>query len=215
MSLFPNITFMYGSALTWLFSYVLIPCVLMSYLPISYAERADRDQPIHLEAARVSIDDAKQISTFEGAVRLSQGTMAIQGDKIVVTQDKSGLKHGTATGQPASFRQKRQGVDEFVEGYANRIEYDSKSETVDLFGQARMQRGQDEIRGDHITYNSRTEIFQALGAAVQEDGQKGAVSNGRVRVIIQPKNKSTPGVPTEEPLSIKPAPTLTQPEGNQ
>ena len=141
--------------------------------------------------------------------------LAIQGEKIVVTQDKSGLKHGTASGQPASFRQKRQGVDEFVEGYADRIEYDSKSETVDFFGQARMQRGQDEIRGDHITYNSRTEIFQALGAAVRDDGQKGAVGNGRVRVIIQPKNKSTPVVPTEEPLSIQPAPTLTQPEGNQ
>ena len=198
-------------ALSW-----TLACLLIAYIPGVHAERADRDQPIHLDAARVSIDDANQISTFEGAVQFSQGTMTIRGDKVVVTQDKSGLKHGTATGKPASFRQKREGVDEYVEGYGDRIEYASSSETVDFFGQARMQRGRDEIRGDHITYNSRTEIFQALGTSARDAGQNaGGVSKGRVRVIIQPKNKSVPVPLADESLPIKPAETLTQPEGSQ
>ena len=188
----------------------LLACVLMATVANSHAERADREQRIQLEAARVSIDDAKQISTFEGAVQLSQGTMTIRGDKIVVTQDKNGLKHGTATGKLASFRQKREGFDEYVEGYAERIEYDSQSETVDFFGQARMQRGQDEITGDHITYNSRTEIFQALSTPPSDTRSS---SKGRVRVIIQPKKKPEP-LPPSDPVPIKPSGTLTLPETN-
>ena len=180
--------------------------------PPSHAERADRDKPIRLEAARVSIDDAKQISTFEGAVQFAQGTMTIRGDKIVVTQDKEGMKHGTATGQLASFRQKREGFDEYVEGYGERIEYDAKNSTLYFFGQAHIKRGHDEVRGEHITYNSRTEIFQALNTSDQSNS---AAGKGRVHVIIQPKSKPAPVTRNEDSLPIKSSDTLTQPESAQ
>jgi lipopolysaccharide export system protein LptA len=171
-----------------------------------HAERADRDKPVHLEADHVSIDDAKQISVFEGKVLLTQGTMTIQGNKIVVVQDKNGFAHGTTSGEPASFRQKRDGVDEYVEGYGDRIEYDTKTEVVDFFGNARMVRNQDEVRGDHITYNSKTEIFQVQSAHNQPKDSSGS---GRVRVTLQPKAKVPP--PASEPLPITPSDTLTKP----
>jgi lipopolysaccharide export system protein LptA len=189
---------------------VALLCMALVCNP-SHAERADRDKPVHLEADHVSIDDAKQVSTFEGKVLLNQGTMAIQGDKIVVVQDKNGFAHGTASGHLASFRQKREGLDEYVEGYAERIEYNTQSETVDFFGQARMVRKQDEVRGDHITYNSKTEIFQVQGAPNQPADGSG---KGRVRVTIQPKNNVS--APASEPMSINPSDTLSQPnnQGN-
>ena len=197
----------------------LLCAALASHAPAGHAERPDRDKPMHLEADRVSIDDAKQISTFEGNVQFTQGTMTIRGDKIIVTQSKDGFMHGTATGQPASFRQKREGSDEYVEGYGERIEYDSKNETLDLFGQARMKMRQDEVSGEHITYNSRTEIFQVHGASGKQMDASGKPvdmqDKGRVRAIIQPKNRNTITDPAEEPLSIKPESTLTQPESHQ
>lgn len=196
--------------------YPVLPCLALTWalachVPASQAERADRNQPVHLEAAQVSIDDANQISTFQGNVQLTQGTMTIRGDKIVVIQNKDGLQRGTATGQPASFRQKREGFDEYVEGYGERIEYDSANTTVDLFGQALMKRGQDEVRGERITYNSRTEIFQAHSTP---DQGTGTASKGRVHVIIQPKNDHVPATPAGKNLPAKPATALTQP-GNE
>ena len=176
----------------------------------SYAERADRSKPVHLEADHVSIDDAKQISTFEGKVQLTQGTMAIQGDKIIVVQDKNGFSHGTATGEFASFRQKREGFDEYVEGYGQRIEYNTQTETVDFFGQARMIRRQDEVRGDHITYNSKTEIFQVQSVPNQTADTSG---KGRVHVTLQPKTNPAP-IPSD-PLSIQPLDEISQPKGGQ
>lgn len=186
----------------------LLLCLAVVCSP-SHAERDDRDQPIHLEAAQVSIDDAKQTSVFEGAVQFKQGTILIRGDKIIVTQDKEGLKHGTATGQFASFRQKRQGMDEYVEGYAERIEYDSKNGSIDFFGQAHIKRGQDEVRGEHIIYNSHTEVFQANGTPGLNTGSTG---KGRVRVVIQPKTKSAE--PAADSLLITPDATIP-PRGAQ
>jgi len=168
----------------------------------SQAELADREKPMHLEANQLSMDDAKQINVFEGKVQLTQGTMVINADKIVVVQNKEGFKHGTATGQPASFRQKRDNLDGYVEGYGERIEYDTKTEIIDFFGQARIKQDQDEVRGEHISYNSKTEIFQVNGTP----------NKGRVRAILQPKNKH-PSV--GGPLSIKPTTTLTQSNKHQ
>lgn len=188
--------------------YFMLLCAVL-ICPPSYAERSDRDKPIHLEADQVHIDDAKQISIFTGNVVLTQGTMAISGDQIVVTQSKEGFKHGTATGHLASFRQKREGLDEYVEGYGERIEYDTANENMDIYGQAHVRRGQDDVRGDHITYNSRTEVFQVTSAPEAPANEK----EGRVRVVIQPKGASAASAASpSEPLSIKPDTTLIKPK---
>ena len=173
---------------------------LLLWAPASFAERADRDKPVHLEADQVVIDDARQVSTFTGNVKLSQGTMLMSGDKILVVQDKQGFKLGTAFGHTASFRQKREGLDEYVEGYGERIEYDTRAETVDFFGQARLKRKLDEVRGEHITYNAKTEIFQ-----VNSGGGAGSKSAPpqRVHAILQPKHKeeASPAVPDSLPVT--------------
>ncbi|TAN78395.1 MAG: lipopolysaccharide transport periplasmic protein LptA [Gallionella sp.] len=183
----------------------LLPLLLLSLCaPPCLAERADRDKPVHLESDQVLIDDARQISTFIGNVQLTQGTMLIRGDKIVVVQDKEGFKHGTAYGNTASFRQKREGMDEYVEGYGERIEYDTRAETVDFYVQARVKRDLDEVRGEHITYSAKTEIFQ-----VDSSGASPGAPPKRVRAVLQPKPK--PGEarqPAPDALRITPSGTL-------
>ena len=198
---------------------ILLCTALSCHAQASYAERADRNKTMHLDANQVSVDDANQVSTFEGNVIFSQGTMTIRGDKIVVTQSKDGFTNGTATGQPASFRQKREGSEEYTEGYGERIEYDTKNETLNLFGQAYIKRGEDEVRGEHIMYSSRTEIFQVSGTSGKQMDASGkpvdAPGKGRVRAIIQPKNRDGATGPATEPLSIKPAGKLARPEDDQ
>ena len=195
--------------------YVTLLCAALTcHSADCFAERADRDKPMHLEANRVSVDDANQVSTFEGNVQITQGTMIIRGDKIVVTQDKDGFSYSTATGQPASFRQKREGLDEYAEGFGATIKYDSRNETIDLIGNAKVKRDEDEISGDHITYNSKTEVFLVHSAQYTPEGEisnvAGAQGKGRVRAVIQPKAKGAKAAPAE-PLSITPSNMLPQP----
>jgi lipopolysaccharide export system protein LptA len=170
-----------------IFSAPLLIVVLTLFSSTGHAERTDREHPISLEADQLSIDDANKISVFTGDVKLTQGTLVIRANKVVVTQIEADFKRGVATGQPASFRQKRDGLNEYVEGYGERIEYNSKHATVSLFGQARIQRGGDEVSGDHIIYNADTGVFQATGNGASNESGK-----GRVHAVIQPENKLTP-----------------------
>lgn len=152
------------------------------------AERADRSKPINLESDRMHVDDAQKISVFEGKVVMTQGTLTIRADTVTVRQDKEGHQYGTALGNPATFRQKRDGGGEYVEGEARRIEYNGKIDKVEFFDRARLKREPaDEVRGNYISYDSRTEFFTVTGAA-------GPVAGGspaeRVHAVIQPRDNA-------------------------
>jgi lipopolysaccharide export system protein LptA len=171
---------------------ILLAIILLVWMSACFAERADRNEPIHLEADQVLMDDAQQISTFTGNVRLSQGTLLIRGDRIVVAQDKDGFKQATAYGNTAEFRQKLDGTDEYVEGYGKSIEYNTRTETVNFHEKARLKRDQDEVSGDHITYSAKTEIFQVSG----NDENSATKPPQRVRAVLQPKSKENPVSPS-------------------
>ena len=180
------------------------------YCHLVLAEDADRNKPIHIESDQLSVDQVNQVSSFDGHVQFIQGTILMLADRIVVKQDKDGYKHCTATGHVASFRQKSEGSNEFVEGYGERIEYDTRAETIDFFEQARVKREQDDLRGKHITYSTRTEIVSVSGNPVVNADTP---SQGRVRAVIQPKSEETTQRPKQDnpdSLSIKPATKLIE-----
>ena len=163
----------------------------------AWAERADREKPANIEADRMSLDDLRKESIFEGNVVLTQGTMVLKADKITLKQDAEGFSSGVALGKPAYFRQKREGVEEFIEGFADRVEYDGKSQKLRLFTKARVKRNNDEVQGDYISYNAVTEFYEVLGTKGSATAPSDAPSS-RVRATIQPK-----------PQAAKPAPAPT------
>ena len=109
-----------------------IPLLILALLsqPV-FGERADRDKPIQIEANRMSIDDAKKIQILEGDVVVIKGTMVLRADRVVITEDQYGFQKGTAFGGKdglARMRQKREGADEYTDGEAERIEYNTNTE---------------------------------------------------------------------------------------
>jgi lipopolysaccharide export system protein LptA len=182
-------------------------CALLLLAMPAYAEKADRDKPVNIESDKVTVDDAKQIAVFEGNVVLTQGTLVIRGERMEVRQDKEGFKQGTSWGNLAYFKQKREGLDEYVEGWAERIEYDGRADKLQLFTRAIMKRNEDDVRGDYISYDATTEFFQVIGG-----GTKAASANnpeGRSRMVMQPKSKVKP--PAPPPLPLKPAAGVAAP----
>ncbi len=175
--------------LLWTFlKTIAVTVAMLGLLPLgANAEKADREKPINLEADKVTLDDNQKLSVFEGNVILTQGTTKITAAKITVRQEKDGSQKATGLGKPATFRTKRDGVDEFVDGSAEKIEYDSKTDKVELFTNAWLRRDKDEVRGNYVSYEGSTEFYQALGG--------GTDSNKRVSVVMQPKPKVASPVP--------------------
>lgn len=147
------------------------------------AEKADREKPTQVEANRMTSDEARRISIFEGNVVLTKGTMQLRAERVVVRQDADGFQHASASGNPVKFRQKsdargtQEGV--WLDAEARRIEVDERNERVELHEDARVTRDQDEVRGSYILYDQRSEFFSV-------SSPKDA-AGARVRAVIQPK----------------------------
>jgi lipopolysaccharide export system protein LptA len=183
--------------------------VLLSFP--AFAEKGDREKPINLEADRVSMDDINKVQIFEGNVVMTQGTIVLRTSKLVVTQDADGFQKGVATGGQnglAYFRQKRDGKDEYIEGEAERIVHDARSEKTEFFVRAWVKSGQDEVKGAYISYEAPTEKYLVTNT---NGGTKSATGEpqARVRAIIQPKNKAAPAEDKTDAPTLKPAPAVT------
>jgi len=173
--------------------FILLSLLLSGFSGQVKAEAADRDKPIDLEADSVKVDDSKQISTYSGNVILTQGTLIIRADKLIVREDQGGFQHSTSLGNPTTFKQKMEGKNAYMEGSAQRIEYDGRMDKVQLFTKAWVKRGEDIVHGDYIMYDANAEYAEVIGGGSQ--AATPGSPTGRVRAIIQPKNKK----PTLQP----------------
>jgi len=196
--------------------FIALVCLIAAALP-ALAEKADRDKPINLEADRITVDDARKVDVLDGSVQLTQGTLVIRSDKLVVTQDLDGFQSGVATGGAgglARFRQRREGKDEYVDGEAERIVHDGKAEKTEFFQRAHIKSGNDEVRGQYISYDGKNETY------LVSSGPSGATAttlpgkDSRVHAVIQPKNKSgaeESAKPGPEPTPLKATPEIADP----
>jgi len=184
---------------------------LVAALPViaavpGQADAADRERPVQIESDRMTADDAKKTAVFEGHVVLTQGTLVIHADRLTLRQDKDGFQYGTALGDPATFRQKREGANEYIDGEAQRIEYDGRTERVQFFERAHLRRDAgDDVRGNYISYDSRTQFFTV--ESTRDAGAQGG--DARVHVTIMPKKKEAESKPVGAAGAPKPAPGAT------
>jgi lipopolysaccharide export system protein LptA len=189
----------------------LLPILLLTVLAcapgLGYAEKADRNKPMNIEADALRHDELKQTTVFTGRVVMTKGSIVLRGARLDVRQDAEGYQYGVVTAEPgkrAFFRQKRDTAagtpDEFIEGESEVIEYDGRADNVRFITRAEMRRYResvvtDELSGSVIVYNNLTDVFTV-------DGQKKAAASGqadapalggRVRAVLSPKEQP-PGV---------------------
>ena len=175
----------------------VLTCLALAVLgtaPLAWAEKADSDKPMHIEADALKHDESKQITTFTGRVHVTKGTLVLRAEKLEVQQDKQGkqVAHLWANpGERAFFRQKREGLDEFNEGEAETVVYDSQADQITLTGRSELRsyRGtqlSDRMLGHAIVYNNMTEVFTV-------DGKAPANNNGSQRIKATLTPRSTPG----------------------
>lgn len=175
----------------------------------AWAEKADRDKPMNIESDALRYDDTRQTSVFTGGVVITKGSIVIRGHQVEVRQDTQGNQFGVATaqsGQRAFYRQKRDALDEFIEGEAQRIEYDSQADVVKFIGNAVLKRFRgatlaDETSGGQIVYNNGTDVFTVDGNV--RNTTPGNPS-GRVRAMLTPAPK--PDAPTAPAPAVPGAP---------
>ena len=181
----------------------------------AWAEKADRDKPMNAEADALRYDDLKQTSVFTGNVVITKGTTIVRGARVDVSQDPEGYQQAVsiaAPGKLAFYRKKRDGVDEYIEGEGERIEYDSRADLVKFITRAVVRRYNgatlvDETTGAVIVYDNNTDVFTVDGGA---QNKTAANPSGRIRAMLSPRAAApAPGAaPAGPPATLRPSTTL-------
>ena len=191
------------------FFFLMIMAALLSGAPFSaFAERADRDKPMNAEADALRHDDLKQTSVFTGKVVITKGTTIIRGERVEVSQDPQGYQLAVAIAAPgklAFYRKKRDGVDEYIEGEGERIEYDSRADLVKFITRAVVRRYNgatlvDETTGSLIIYDNNTDVFSVDGGAQNRTATN---PTGRIRAMLSPRAAAS--APATAPAEPRPA----------
>ena len=165
---------------------LLFSAILFSGCLNAYALESDRQQPISIDADSASLDQKNQVTVFSGNVVVVQGTLSMHASLARVTRDAAGNQTMNAQGSPVYFRQQLDNNKGLAEGWGDRAEYASATNTVKLVGHAKVRRGGDQAQGEAISYNTKTEVYTVLGgnAVGNKKGQ-------RVHIIIQPETANT------------------------
>jgi lipopolysaccharide export system protein LptA len=165
---------------------------LVATAAAAHCERADRTKPLTMESDRpCTVDLVRHVSVCSGNVVIAQGTLQIRADRIELRETSEGYRQAIATGaagQPAQYRQKRDGGDESIEGRADRVEYDARTDTLRFVGNALVRRSRgasasEEIQGSLIVWDNTAEVFSVQGGAASPSNP-----NGRVRAVLTPRD---------------------------
>jgi len=190
----------------------LVPALALSLLSAGHAlaEQADRLKPMQVEADKMQHDEGRQLTVLTGNVQAVKGTLVMRAARMEVRQDAKGQQQASFWAEPGQrvfFRQKREGLDEFVEGEAVQAVYDSRQDLMTLTDRAEMRtlregRMADQVQGQRIVYNNSTEVMNVDGKL------QGSDSRQRVRAVLAPKASASAPAAAVPPL--KPGPALPQ-----
>ena len=160
----------------------LILAMTLLVVSNAWALQSDQSQPIEIQADNGMLDQGRQVTVFSGNVVVKQGSIDIRAARIEVQRSAEGSQVMTATGSPVTFKQQLDDGKGWVNGQAQKVTYQSASGLITLMGNAKVQRGGDVVQGNHITYNTKTEIYTAAGNKAASGASR------RVTVVLQPSS---------------------------
>ncbi|WP_304162449.1 lipopolysaccharide ABC transporter substrate-binding protein LptA [Lonsdalea britannica] len=143
--------------------HALIASSLFSASMPVLALTGDTDQPIHIDSDQQSLDMQGNVVTFTGNVIVTQGSIKVQADKVVVTrpQGQQGREVIEGFGNPATFYQ-MQDNGKPVKGHSQKMRYELDKDNVILTGNAYLEQLDSNVKGDRITYLVKQQQMEAF-----------------------------------------------------
>lgn len=166
----------------------------------AHAEKADSQKRTNISAEYTEFDGKTNTKTLKGKVELTRGTLLIRAENGVETETPDGGGAVTLSGHAGSqvfFRQKRDGGEDlWIEGLADRVEYDKKTEVVRFISKAQVrylsqQKVTQEQNGEFLSYDSVNDVFTATNST----SGKRVPGGGRVTITSEPKEKKSDAKP--------------------
>ena len=157
----------------------LIITILFLFSNYIYAYGDDKNEQIYLESDSAKWDEESQKSTYRGNVVVTQGTMLLTGNLLIVTSKNNEISHMIVTGEKSTYRQKTK-TGKIVNGEAKIIEYFMDQSKIIFLEKAILTQSNNIVKSNKIIYKIDNENIIA--------GDKKGKS--RVRMTLEPKKEN-------------------------
>lgn len=139
----------------------------------------DSEQPVYIDSDSQNLDMKSNTVTFIGDVKLKQGSININADKIIVKRSPvdGAIQEIEGYGDLATFSQLTDDG-KTLYGEAKELYYDMAKDTLTMIQRAMLSQDGSEIRGSKINYEITSQKL------VADSGD-----NKRVSTILQPQTK--------------------------
>lgn len=137
---------------------------LLFVMPV-LADKSDSSKPMDFRSNSANMDEYRKRYNYIGQVRMTQGTRLLTADNVAIKQDAAGFSTSVATGSAnklAYIKQRENDGKGWMEGWAERIEYDDRTDKFIFFDQAHIKTSTDDAKGEVIIYDNVTERYQIL-----------------------------------------------------
>lgn len=159
-----------------------LTALIVSYSAVTHALPSDKNETIRGSADSLTIDQKNGVATYTGSVQITQGSLVISANSIVIHTDAdNNVKKMVATGNPARFQQQPEKDQGVVTAAAKKITYTPNDEHLLLVENASVEQNGAVMSGPHIDYDLVKEVMKAAG-------NNGAGGSGqRIEIVIPPK----------------------------
>ncbi len=173
-------------------SFLLMLSSLLLTQSSAFAEKADSQKMTEISSDRSDRNGKTNVSTLTGDVIIIRGTLIVKAARAVMTESATSTSYVlfSAPGVQVFFRQKRDGgTNLWVEGVADRVEYDDKTEITKFISKADVKYLDgtvvtQEQKGEYLSYDSLNDLF------IAENNSSGTTvpGSGRTTLFIAPKS---------------------------
>jgi len=159
----------------------LVGWLLFLSARVAFGLESDSEQPVYIESDHAVYDEKNEISTYTGNVVAKQGSIRVDGDKLVVYMKNGDIIKMVSTGKPSKFEQlPAEGKDKiYGEGLVNEF-YPEKNLLI-FMQKASVWQGDAKQSSEHIEYDTKNSLLKA--------GEHSA-DGTRVHSVIKPKPKT-------------------------
>lgn len=158
--------------------------LLLVSIQSAIALETDAQQPIEIEADKISLDEASGVARYEGHVQLTQGSIRVSANELILSSRDGRLQQIEIKGdpaQPAVFQQQTLSGQQ-ARAEAEQMNFIVPQSRLILTGHASMAQGTRFIHSERIEYNTETNNLIAGNRNKQSPEE-------RVHIVITPDEK--------------------------
>ncbi|MCA6060028.1 lipopolysaccharide transport periplasmic protein LptA [Thalassolituus sp. ST750PaO-4] len=173
----------------------------------AYALPDDWQQEMVILSDHAELDRKAGVVIYEGNVILTQGTLRIESERLLIIRTDNTLEKAVAEGtakKPARYQQQINPGKPLTKAHGQRIDYFARQREVNIQGNAQLQQDGNLFSGERILYDMTKETVSASGGTSTSGQTGGNGEKQRIKVVIQPQAPAEPATDNSKPVQEQP-----------